>query len=301
MTKPHKFFSRQTAGCGRAKVLRKGSGRDDGFTLMELIVVVGIVIVLVGLLLPAVSLSKSRAQAIVCMNNSRQLAFAWSMYSNENNNRLAYNLGASAQLHMSTLQSYPTSPNWVNNIMDWELSQDNTNLDFVNQSLLAPLAGFASSVFHCPADSVVSAVQQKAGWTRRVRSISMNAMVGDPGSLLQGGVKIDNPGFEQFVRDTDFQDPSAIFVFLDEHPDSINDGYFMNTPDNGQWLDLPASAHNGGGSFSFADGHTEVHRWRNASTVRPAIPEGAGLPFALSPGQTDDFDWVIKHTSVPNK
>jgi prepilin-type processing-associated H-X9-DG protein len=264
-------------------------------------VVVGIIIVLVGLLLPAVSRSKSRAQAIVCMNNSRQLAFAWTMYASENNSRLAYNLGASAQLRMSTLQSYPASQNWVNNIMDWELSQDNTNLNFVNQSLLAPLAGFSSGVFHCPADSVVSAVQRKAGWAGRVRSVSMNAMVGDPGSLLQDGVKIDNPGYEQFIRDTDFQDPSAIFVFLDEHPDSIDDGYFFNSPANGQWLDLPASAHNGGGSFSFADGHTEIHRWRNAGTVRPAIPEGAGLPIALTPGQTTDFEWVIKHASVPNK
>src|SRR5882724_4343494 len=236
MTKPQKFLSRQTAGCGRANVMAKSSRRSDGFTLIELSVVVSLIIVLVGLLLPAVSRSKSRAQAIVCMNNSRQLAFPWTMYSSENNSRLAYNLGASAQLHMSTVQSYPTSPNWVNNIMDWELSQDNTNLNFVNLSLLAPLTSFSSSVFHCPADSALSAVQRKAGWTGRVRSVSMNAMVGDPGSLLQDGVKIDNPGFEQFIRDTDFQDPSAIFVFLDEHPDSIDDGYFLNTRANGQWL-----------------------------------------------------------------
>jgi prepilin-type processing-associated H-X9-DG protein len=299
MTKLPKFFSRQTAGCGRATFLLKSSPSSGGFTLMELIVVVGIVIVLVGLLLPAVSRSKSRARAIVCMNNSRQMAFAWTMYSDANNDRLAYNLGNSAQLHTSTLQSYPANPNWVNNIMDWELSPDNTNLNFVNQSLIAPLASFSTSIFHCPADNALSAVQQAAGWTGRVRSVAMNAMVGDPGSLLQDGVKLDNPGFEQFIRDTDFPDASSIFVFLDEHPDSIDDGYFLNTRDTGQWLDLPASAHNGGGSFSFADGHTEIHRWRNPDTVRPAVPEGAGLPFAVVPGQSEDFDWVIKHTSVP--
>lgn len=299
MTKLPKFFSRQTAGCGREGLLLRKSQRNAGFTLLELCVVVAIILVLVGLLLPALSRSKSRAQAIVCMNNSRQLAFAWTMYSTENNNRLAYNLGGSAQVRLSTFQSYPVNPNWVNNIMDWELTPDNTNLTFVNQSLLAPLASFSSSVFHCPADSTLSALQRKAGWTGRVRSISMNAMVGDPGALLQDGVKTDNPGLEQFLRDTDFDDPASIFVFLDEHPDSINDGYFLNTPDSHQWLDLPASSHNGGASFSFADGHTEIHRWQNGDTVRPAIPDGAGLPFTLLTGQTADFDWVIKHTSVP--
>jgi prepilin-type N-terminal cleavage/methylation domain-containing protein/prepilin-type processing-associated H-X9-DG protein len=301
ITYTKKVFGRQTFGVGRADCFLKRR-QDGGFTLIELLVVVAIIAILAALLAPALSRSKSRAQAIMCMNNSRQLALAWTMYSLENSGRLAYNQVPNAQLQMF---ASTVNPNWVNNIMNWELSPDNTNLDFINQSIIAPNANFSANIFHCPADQALSSVQKAAGWTARVRSISMNGMVGDPGNMLQDGGNINLPGYEQFVKESDFKDPSYIFVFLDEHPDSIDDGYFLNTPpapgSPSVWLDLPASYHNGGGSFSFADGHTEIHRWHNASTVRPAQPDAAGLPITLAAGDTEDFDWVLKHTSVASK
>jgi prepilin-type N-terminal cleavage/methylation domain-containing protein/prepilin-type processing-associated H-X9-DG protein len=300
MTYSKKLFGSQTA-----ELERKGrlfSGFKRGFTLIELIVVVAIFAILTSILLPTISRSKSHAQAIMCINNSRQLALVWTMYSGDNSDHLAYNQMPSLGLRMS---SPPSNPNWVNNIMNWELSPDNTNLDFVNQSILAPYANFSANIFHCPADRALSQVQMNAGWTGRVRSVSMNGMVGDPGSFLQAGDNVNNPGYMQFVKESDFKDPAGIFVFLDEHPDSIDDGYFLNqVPTSGnaaQWLDLPSSSHNGGGSFSFADGHTEIHRWKNASTMRPPQPEAAGLPITLSADDMDDFNWVLKHTSVAEK
>ncbi len=195
------------------------------------------------------------------------------------------------------------SPNWMNNIMDWELTPGNTNLNFVTQSVLAPFASYSANIYHCPADRYVSDVQKNAGWTSRVRSVSMNAMVGDSGTLLQNGVNVNNPGYQQFVKESDFRDPSSIFVFLDEHPDSIDDGYFLNSPPTSgnpaEWVDLPGSYHNGGGSFSFADGHTEIHRWHCASTMPPW--NNAQLPITLAAGDTADFDWVIQHTSIANQ
>jgi prepilin-type processing-associated H-X9-DG protein/prepilin-type N-terminal cleavage/methylation domain-containing protein len=267
--------------------------RDRAFTMIELLVVVVVMTILGALLLPALSRSKSRAQAIMCMNNSRNLALAWTMYSGDNNERLAYNLGASAQLRVAFQTA---NANWVNNVMDWELSPGNTNLDFVAQSILAPYARYAARIFHCPADHALSAVQKQAGWTGRVRSVSMNAMVGNPGSLLQSGINVSNPGYQQFLKEVDFRDPSQIFVFLDEHPDSIDDGYFLDTPGTLSWVDLPASYHNGGGNFSFADGHTEIHRWQSAGTIQPAQPD-VGLAIPVNPNDRADFDWVINHSS----
>jgi prepilin-type processing-associated H-X9-DG protein len=171
----------------------------------------------------------------------------------------------------------------------------------VNQSLLGYYASFSPNIFHCPADHFLSSAQINAGWSGRVRSVSMNAMVGDPGTVFQNDTNINNPGFEQFVKESDFRDPSSIFVFLDEHPDSIDDGYFLNTGTVSEWVDLPASYHNGGGSFSFADGHTEIHRWVCASTVRPNVPGGAALPMSLAPDDTADFNWVLKRTSIALK
>jgi prepilin-type processing-associated H-X9-DG protein len=91
---------------------------------------------------------------------------------------------------------------------------------------------------------------------------------------------------------------------LDEHPDSINDGYFLNRASaaggytKSEWTDLPASYHDGAGSFSFADGHGELHRWLNASTKRPSLPMAAQLPSYIKGSDSADFKWVMSHMSV---
>lgn len=294
-------FGRQApkVGCARTN---STSPAENGFTLIELMVVMAIIGVLAGLLLPALSRSKARTQAIVDMNNKKQLLWAWTMYTADNSSRLAYNLQidptrGSTNTGSSALAA-PSSPNWVNNVMDWELSSDNTNLDFVNSpnSLLAPYVSFSANMYHCPVDRALSDVQRGAGWTSRVRSVSMNAMVGDPGALMQGGANINNTNYQQFIKESDINNPASIFVFLDEHPDSINDGYFLIT-ENQTWNDLPASYHNGAGSFSFADGHAVIHRWQDSTTIQPPVPD-IGLPIWLHSNQLTDFNWLLRHSST---
>jgi prepilin-type N-terminal cleavage/methylation domain-containing protein/prepilin-type processing-associated H-X9-DG protein len=307
MAKSQYSFGRQAPKVGTPCPVT-GKKKATGFTLIELMVVVSIIGVLAGLLLPALSRSKSRAQMITCMGNTKQLLLAWTMYSGDNDSRLAYNLQLDPSRGASPVWGSgagalgsPSSPNWVNNTMDWELSTDNTNLNFVNNSLLAPYVSYSVNMFHCPADRALSQVQRQAGWTGRVRSVSMNAMVGNPGPLLQGGTNANNPEYQQFLKESDIPDPSSVFVFLDEHPDSINDGYFLVTEDptpgaTQYWDDLPASYHNGGGSFSFADGHTVIHHWQCASTDQPAQPD-IGLPIPLRSNDLADFYWVLQHES----
>lgn len=269
----------------------------SGFTIIELLVVIGVVGVLMALLIPALVSSRERALAITCINNKHQLTIAWSMYSGDNNELLANNLVTdSSQIGWAA----KSSPNWVNNVMDWELSPDNTNKAFVYTSQLGLYLNYSPSMFRCPSDSVLSQVQKNAGWTGlsgRVRSVSMNAMVGNPGNALQWGANTNNPDYTQFLTESDIPAPSSIIVFLDEHPDSISDGYFLVT-DNGQWKRLPGSYHSGGGSFSFADGHAAIHHWQDATTLRPPVPDGANLPIILRPNQMTDYNWVLEHSSV---
>ena len=125
-------------------------------------------------------------------------------------------------------------------------------------------------------------------------------MVGDAGQLVQAGANIKNPGYRQFMAESSLAavEASDIFVFLDEHPDSINDGNFANNGSKLQWESLPASYHNGAGSFSFADGHCVLHRWACQSTKRAARPDGAGLPFSILTSELTDYNWVVKHMSV---
>lgn len=294
-TQNHIVFGDQPARGGRT--FRFVSCKQhQGFTLMELLVVVAVVIILAGLLLPALARSKARALSIMCRNNTKQLAFAWTLYSDDNSGRLAYNLPPGQNiLSGATLPA----PNWINNVMNWELTPGNTNTDFVNQSIIGDYTSRNANVYHCPSDTALSPAQKAAGWSQRVRSYSMNEMVGDPGSFLQNGMNIFNPGYQQFLKESDFRQTSTVFVFLDEHPDSIEDGFFANTATDLEWKHLPASYHNNGGSFAFADGHAEIHRWQCASTICPPVPGGAPLPITIGPNDTTDFDWVNKNSSFP--
>jgi prepilin-type N-terminal cleavage/methylation domain-containing protein/prepilin-type processing-associated H-X9-DG protein len=285
----------------RPKTLH-GSQSRRAFTLVELLVVIAIIGVLSSILLPALARSRERARGIVCLNNAKQLMLGWMNYADDHGGRLAYNLGAGST--NSFLGPDPMSLNWANNVLNWDLSSDNTNAAKLTASGLGPYLSGTANAYRCPSDHVLSTVQQSAGWTERVRSYSMNAMVGDAGSFSQTGQNVNNPDYIQFFQLTSIPRPENVFVFLDEHPDSIDDGYFLNQSESYQWHDLPASYHDGSASFSFADGHSEKHRWRAATTRPAARPGAAGLPIQLPKTPSDlknefaDFNWLISKMSI---
>ena len=283
------------------KAARFGGGPGElAFTLVELLVVIAVIAILASLLFPALARAKAKAQGLFCLNNTRQLGLAWLLYADDHNGRLAYNMGGVGFRGVAP----KTNLNWVGDIMDWEVvpDSDNTNTTRLTEASLGPYASKVVSLYRCPSDTVLSARQREAGWAPgRVRSYSMNAMVGDAGEASTSGTNQNNPNYVQFFNVAAFPEPAGIFVFLDEHPDSINDGYFLNKDDYLHWFDLPASYHNGAACFSYADGHSDSHRWRNATTLRPARPEGAPLPMYVHPGESGDLDWVIDHMSVERK
>ena len=126
----------------------------------------------------------------------------------------------------------------------------------------------------------------------------MNAMVGDAGEASRYGYNRNNPDYAQFFALSSIPRPANIFVFLDEHPDSINDGYFINRGGDDLWIDLPASYHLGAASFVYADGHGDLHRWEHASTRPPARPDVVTLPAAVLPTEENDYYWVLERMSV---
>src|SRR5216117_2256213 len=161
-----------------------GRLRRTGFTLIELLVVIAIIAVLASLLLPVLSRTKARAQAVFCLNNTRQLGLAWLLYADDHNGRLAYNLGGDVKIRGVAPSTYL---NWVNNVLNWELRPDNTNVATIKEASLGPYASKAANIYRCPSDNVLSDIQRRAGWSARVRSYSMNAMIGDVGDLAQDG------------------------------------------------------------------------------------------------------------------
>ena len=263
------------------------------FTLVELLVVIAVVAILATLLVAGLNEAKSKGHSIACLSHERQLIVAWHVYADENEGRVAKNYGISRTLETIADGTYQ---NWVNNVLDWSTDSMNTNTALLFLGGIGPYLSQQPEVYRCPSDSVLSPEQASLGWRSRVRSYSMNAMVGDAGEFTTQGFNTNNPSYQQFFALTEIPQPSDIFVFIEEHPDSLRDGYFLNKAYSNRWKDLPASYHSGGANLVFADGHAEYQRWKVGSTRVPP------RPLAFEPDGTledaRDFSWLMQHTSI---
>ncbi len=269
---------------------RKASRTGGGFTLIELLVVIAIIAVLASLLLPSLGKARAKGEAAVCLGNHRQLSVALHMYAGDSEDHLPYNFGASG-IHAAIESGL--YDNWATSLLNWELDPSNTNLTWLRSGGLGPFLSGGVAVHRCPGDRVLSRIQRASGWSARARSVSLNAMVGNAGEFLEGGRNTNNPSYRQYLKLGDIRIASAIFTFIDEHPDSINDGYFLNRVDQAEWVDLPGSNHGGSAVLSYLDGHGEQHRWRHGHTKPPARPDAADLPMPIPLGEREDFDWLM--------
>jgi len=269
-------------------------------------VVIAIIAILAALLLPALAKAKTKAQGIKCMNNGRQLTFAWLMYASDNSDRVVGNFGQQetyAEIaRADAAKSYPYRT-WVCDNMYWTTERQITNLNLIRLASLGTYVAGNLGIFKCPADHYLSPAQIRAGWTARPRSYSMNAYFGPYNSTWTSGRNNFFPAYRQFLKLGATDTPARRYLFVDEHPDSINDGYFLNDANPytlRHWGDLPASFHNGACGFSFADGHSEIHKWKSSATVLPVrySPGFQLIQFSFGNGGFIDRDWITYRTSV---
>jgi prepilin-type N-terminal cleavage/methylation domain-containing protein/prepilin-type processing-associated H-X9-DG protein len=263
---------------------RTGCRKPAAFTLLELLVVLCVLALLVSIVIPGQARARPGGKALQCLNNLRQLMGANSLYCADNRDALPM------VLHGGYVPSAgdPTRP-WVTGWLDWGNGIDNTNVTYLLDVRYASLAAYFARdkrIYKCPADVYISPTQRARGWEERARSVSANCYVGKGNAWASGSWGApsgpNNTIYKGTAKAPDLliPGPARTWAYLDEHPDSMNDGVLFPPSAPTNMPDVPATYHNGAAGVAMADGHCEMHRWTGATMNRPRGLGGlAGVSF----------------------
>lgn len=245
----------------------KSRARKNGFTLIELLVVIAIIAILAAMLLPVLASAKRKAMIAACLNNQKELALAFKMYADENNDRI---VGANCQLP-SDWRVSPASGSFIFPSISPNLPPSQVNQVLDEQGFKqGGLSSYCKNadVLHCPSDNRY----QSGNWAFDSYSI-INGLNGETGGT--GGTP------KVMLKQTDIKHPSNAFIWLEENdPRSQSAGPYAVFENQNSWelvatgswppptwYDGPAAFHQTSETFSYADGHAENHRWMDPATI----------------------------------
>lgn len=260
------------------------------FTLIELLVVIAIIAILAALLLPALATSKMEAQGSQCVSNLRQLTLAAvGLYTSDNTGRLAPN---GDEEYQPTFQNLTENPSWCPGREDEVLESSNV---FIMAGLLYPYIKTVA-VYKCPADHTFVLTTP----TPKTRSMSMNAWMSPapPSQEDMGTTKNCHMYFKE--SDLNIGGTANLWLLMDENPFSINDAFLLINPNDGGWVDYPATYHIKANGISFTDGHALIHKWTDPKVVNYDVENSSsGAINAATPG-CPDFPWISRASTVTN-
>jgi prepilin-type processing-associated H-X9-DG protein len=198
------------------------------------------------------------------------------------------------------------SVGWIEGWLDYNGSPDDTNTLLLTSGQFALLGPYVQSagIFRCPADQ---SCNFGATGTPRVRSCSMNQAIGPnasgtaEGSPNQGSW-LPYPEYNVFIKQAAILAPANIWLLVDEHPDSINDGAFAfqmpPSKDGTEWIDIPAKYHGNACGFTFVDGHAIIHQWLSPQNIPNVTYMQKAANSELYEVADPDIWWVGSHAST---
>ena len=276
---------------------RRSEQSPRAFTLTELLVVIAVLLILAAVVAPALARSQPNARTALCRHNLKQLSAVWQMYPEDYNGRIVPNFGG------GYIPGPTDGAGWAAGWLDWTTSTQNTNLVYLlhaRYAALGPYVHGSANLHKCPADDYLSPAQKALGWSRRVRSYSVNAYVGEnvPTGQFPSGPN-NYAMYKQIRKVSEFlhPTPAEVALFIDEHPDSMNDPVFWSPNLASNWPDFPATYHDGAAVFAFADGHTEEHKWKGGLITGSAarVSFNNRNNYGVPPGDPD-LSWMSYHT-----
>lgn len=248
--------------------------KKSAFTLIELLVVIAVIAVLMAILMPALNRAKEQGKRAACLSNLKQLTLAWIMYADDNDDNLVNGDTGEYSIHSNETP-------WV--LRDWDAGMTDRQKEMaIRNGALWPYTK-ELRLYKCPTVGKIvrSGAQEEIFRTYSVAD-SMNCK------------NWDDMNAKMIKKRMDIKHPAYRIVFLDDGgttPSALG-GWTVYTNQE-QWWDPPPVRHGDGTTFSFADGHSDYHKWKDPRTIEfgKRVPPVA---FSGTQAGNEDIHWAAE-------